>query len=30
MTPEELKRYTTQDSNRWARLIKSAGIEPGR
>lgn len=28
MTPEELKRYTTQDSTRWARLIKSAGIKP--
>jgi tripartite-type tricarboxylate transporter receptor subunit TctC len=28
MTPEELKRYTTQDSSRWARLIKSAGIKP--
>jgi tripartite-type tricarboxylate transporter receptor subunit TctC len=30
MTPEELKRYTTQDSGRWARLIKSAGIKPGQ
>jgi tripartite-type tricarboxylate transporter receptor subunit TctC len=28
MTPEELKRYTTQDSSRWAKLIKSAGIKP--
>jgi tripartite-type tricarboxylate transporter receptor subunit TctC len=28
MTPEELKRYTTQDSSRWARLIQSAGIKP--
>ncbi|MGQ0749202.1 MAG: Bug family tripartite tricarboxylate transporter substrate binding protein [Betaproteobacteria bacterium] len=27
MTPEELKRYTTNDSGRWARLIKSAGIK---
>ena len=27
MTPEELKRYTTQDSSRWARLIKAAGIK---
>ena len=26
-TPEELKRYTQQDSNRWARLIKAAGIK---
>ena len=26
MTPEELKRYTQQDSSRWARLIKAAGI----
>ena len=25
-TPEELKRYTQQDSGRWARLIKAAGI----
>jgi len=27
MTPEELKRYTTNDSGRWAKLIKSAGIK---
>lgn len=27
MTPEELKRYTQQDSSRWARLIKAAGIK---
>ena len=26
MTPEELRRYTRQDSSRWARLIKAAGI----
>ena len=26
MTPEELRRYTQQDSSRWARLIKAAGI----
>jgi len=26
MTPEELKRYTEQDTARWARLIKAAGI----
>jgi len=26
-TPEELKRYTQQDSSRWARLIKAAGIK---
>ena len=26
MTPEELKRYTEQDTTRWARLIKAAGI----
>jgi tripartite-type tricarboxylate transporter receptor subunit TctC len=26
MTPEELKRYTQQDTSRWARLIKAAGI----
>ena len=25
-TPQELKRYTQQDSSRWARLIKAAGI----
>jgi tripartite-type tricarboxylate transporter receptor subunit TctC len=28
MTPEELKRYTTRDSERWAKLIRSAGIKP--
>ena len=28
MTPEELKRYTTNDTGRWAKLIKSAGIKP--
>jgi len=27
MTPEELRRYTQQDTNRWARLIKAAGIK---
>ncbi|HJQ62270.1 MAG TPA: tripartite tricarboxylate transporter substrate binding protein, partial [Burkholderiales bacterium] len=27
MTPEELKRYTTQDASRWAKLIQSAGIK---
>lgn len=27
MTPQELKRYTEQDSSRWARLIKAAGIK---
>jgi tripartite-type tricarboxylate transporter receptor subunit TctC len=27
MTPEELKRYTEQDTNRWARLIRAAGIK---
>jgi tripartite-type tricarboxylate transporter receptor subunit TctC len=27
MTPEELKRYTTSDTSRWANLIKSAGIK---
>jgi tripartite-type tricarboxylate transporter receptor subunit TctC len=27
MTPEELKRYTEQDVNRWAKLIKTAGIK---
>ncbi len=27
MSPEELKRYTVQDSSRWARLIKAAGIK---
>ena len=26
MTPEELKRYTRQDTSRWERLIKAAGI----
>ena len=29
MTPEELKRYTEQDTSRWARLIKAAGIKGG-
>ncbi len=24
--PEELKRYTRQDTSRWERLIKAAGI----
>jgi tripartite-type tricarboxylate transporter receptor subunit TctC len=27
MTPEEVRRYTEQDVNRWARLIKAAGIK---
>ena len=27
MTPQELKRYTEQDTARWARLIKAAGIK---
>ena len=27
MTPEELKRYTEQDTIRWARLIKAAGMK---
>jgi len=27
MKPEELKRYTEQDTARWARLIKAAGIK---
>jgi tripartite-type tricarboxylate transporter receptor subunit TctC len=27
MTPEELKRYTTQDTSRWAKLIQSAGLK---
>jgi tripartite-type tricarboxylate transporter receptor subunit TctC len=27
MKPEELKRYTEQDTSRWARLIKAAGIK---
>lgn len=27
MTPEELKRYITNDTSRWARLIKAAGIK---
>lgn len=27
MSPEELRRYTQQDSSRWARLIKAAGIK---
>lgn len=27
MTPDELRRYTQQDSSRWARLIKAAGIK---
>ena len=27
MTPEEVKRYTTQDTSRWAKLIQSAGIK---
>ena len=29
MKPEELKRYTEQDTARWARLIKAAGIKGG-
>lgn len=27
MTPLELKRYTEQDLNRWARVIKAAGVK---
>ncbi|MBI4194768.1 MAG: tripartite tricarboxylate transporter substrate binding protein [Betaproteobacteria bacterium] len=27
MTPEEVRRYTRQDSGRWERLIKAAGIK---
>ena len=27
MTPGELRRYTQQDTSRWARLIKAAGIK---
>ena len=27
MTPQELRRYTQQDSQRWAKLIKAAGIK---
>ena len=27
MTPLELKRYIEQDLNRWARVIKTAGIK---
>ncbi len=26
MTPQELKRYTVNDSSRWSKLIKAAGI----
>jgi tripartite-type tricarboxylate transporter receptor subunit TctC len=29
MTPEELRRYTQQDSARWAKLIKAAGLKGG-
>ena len=29
MTPQELKRYTEQDSQRWAKLIKASGIKGG-
>ena len=28
MSPSELKEYITQDSGRWAKLIKAAGIRP--
>jgi tripartite-type tricarboxylate transporter receptor subunit TctC len=27
MTPQELKRYTENDVNRWTRLIKAANIK---
>jgi len=27
MSPQELKRYTVNDSSRWAKLIKAAGIK---
>lgn len=27
MSPEEVKRYTTNDTSRWAKLIESAGIK---
>jgi tripartite-type tricarboxylate transporter receptor subunit TctC len=30
MTPAELRRYTEADVNRWARLIKTAGIKAER
>jgi len=30
MTPAELRRYTEADVNRWARLIKTAGIKADR
>jgi tripartite-type tricarboxylate transporter receptor subunit TctC len=30
MTPQELKTYTEQDTMRWARLIKAAGIRAER
>jgi len=30
MTPEELRRNTEQDTARWARLIKAAGIRTER
>jgi tripartite-type tricarboxylate transporter receptor subunit TctC len=26
MTPEELKRYTEQETARWSKLIKAAGL----
>ena len=29
MTPEELRRYTQQDSARWSKLIKAAGLKGG-
>jgi tripartite-type tricarboxylate transporter receptor subunit TctC len=28
MTPEEVRRYTQEETKRWTRLIKAAGIKP--
>ena len=27
MTPAEVRRYTQEETKRWARLIKAAGIQ---
>jgi tripartite-type tricarboxylate transporter receptor subunit TctC len=28
MAPEEVRRYTQEETKRWTRLIKAAGIKP--
>jgi tripartite-type tricarboxylate transporter receptor subunit TctC len=30
MTPQELRRYTERDLDRWTRLVERAGLKAGR